>query len=92
LCGRPEQGTWADFMRQIDPDTTEADREEWARSIKWSPEQAREFRTVKRQLAVLTKKPGIVEPLERYVRWSREVGRYSFQWHISVDGLESKGN
>jgi hypothetical protein len=85
LCRRPARGTWNDFLKQIDPDTEVTDREDWAKPIQWSHEQQREFRTIKKHLKKLQDERGTIESLDSYIRWSNEVGRYSFQWHISAD-------
>jgi hypothetical protein len=91
LCKREKTGTWENFLNQIDPES-DPGRDTWAESVRWTPEQRNDFGKLRQRLASLTLESSagaapvklpVPESLEAYVKWAPEVGRFSFQWHIS---------
>ncbi|HLG17235.1 MAG TPA: P-loop NTPase fold protein [Blastocatellia bacterium] len=83
LASRRPQGAWNHFLAQINPETPDQDRDDWAKGLGRPVEQKKEFAKVLKHLAELVDKPGMPDDLDYYKRWAAEVGRYSFQWHIS---------
>ncbi len=75
---------WSDFLRQVHPETPEAERQEWARALTWTAEQQVQLREVLRLLEGL-KAPGVGMPesLAPYAEWAPRVGRYAFHWSLS---------
>jgi hypothetical protein len=80
---------WSDFLRQLHPDTPEAERQEWARALTWTPEQQASLREVLRLLEGL-KKPGLgmLESFQPYAEWAPRVGRYAFHWSLNAPAQE----
>jgi hypothetical protein len=83
LARQRPAGTWSHFIEELDPDTPDENREEWAKAISWSPEHKAEFARLKRAISTLVPHPSFPESLEPYVDWAEEVGRYSFHWNIA---------
>jgi len=81
---------WSDFLRQVHPDTPEAERQEWARALSWTPEQQASLREVLRLLEGLKAVPGVgmLEAFQPYAQWAPRVGRYAFHWSLNGSAQE----
>jgi hypothetical protein len=81
---------WSDFLRQVHPDTPEAERQEWARALTWTPEQQASLREVLRLLEGLKAAPGVglLESFQPYAQWAPRVGRYAFHWSLNGSAAE----
>jgi hypothetical protein len=81
---------WSDFLRQVHPDTPEAERQEWARALTWTPEQQASLREVLRLLEGLKAAPGVgmLESFQPYAQWAPRVGRYAFHWSLNGSAPE----
>jgi hypothetical protein len=83
LARQRPTGTLSHFLKDLDPETPDEDRGEWARAILWSPQHKAELASLKGAISTLVPHPNFPETLGPYVDWAEEVGRYSFHWNIA---------